>query len=96
VEALPDAGSIPAASTITLFEKMNRKRRKRVPDTRSETDTGLLAAYLSDPIALWQDGEHEALEALYAQPDGMYANRHVEPRRSEAGTAEGKDDSLPF
>jgi len=79
-----------------MGRKKRRKRQRRVSDTAAETDPGLRAAYLSDPIALWQDGEHEALDALYAQPDGMYANPHLEPRPSEAGTAEDEDDSLPF
>ena len=79
-----------------MGKKKKRKRQRHVSDTAAETDPGLRAAYFSDPIALWQDGEYGALDALYAQPDKEHTDGHVEPKPSETGVAQDEDDSLPF
>lgn len=65
--------------------KKKRKRRRKQPPPES-VDPGLMAAYLSDPIALWQDGQYEALEALYASdccPDPD-VTKHVDPDADDA------------
>jgi hypothetical protein len=64
-------------------KKKKRRKKKDVP----EVDPAVLASYYSDPIALWQDGEYEALEALYTQADSPL---------SGTGRAKGGDDSWPF
>jgi hypothetical protein len=46
------------------------KRRRRVPIAAAETHPGLLESYQADAIALWQDGEYWALDALYVDPNG--------------------------
>lgn len=81
-----------SAEEKAMSKKRRRRRRKEPP----ETDPALLETYLSDPITLWQDGEYEALDALYAQPNKEHTDRHVEPKPTETEVAQDEDDSLPF
>lgn len=83
-----------------MGKKKRRKHYKQVSDKAADTEAGVLAAYLSDPIALWQDGDYEAVDALYA-PGGLYGGPPMEPvERKGTETAitedEGEDDELPF
>ena len=80
-----------------MGKKTRRKRRGPPRTTPPETDPGLLATYLSDPIALWQDREYEALDALYAQPDGPpAASDDVKSGPAGADRTQGDDDEIPF
>lgn len=63
-------------------------------DKRAETDPGLLAAYLSDPVALLQDGQYAALDALYAEEEETCANSDAEPGQTEPSALE--DGDIPF
>ena len=64
------------------------KRKKRQREKRSaEKESGLGEAYLNDPIALWQDGEYEALDALYAERESDDGEVKSEP--SKRRTTEG-------
>jgi len=64
---------------------------------RPETDPALREAYLSDPIALWQDGEYEALDRLYRQSETVDTDTPAEPKPSETGTEQDEDDDpIPF
>jgi hypothetical protein len=73
---------------------MNKKRRRRRGKGVSEIDSALRASYLQDPIALWQDGECEILDALFAHEE-EYASPPI-VQRSEVGTTKDRGDSLPF
>ena len=71
------------------------KRKKRQRGKRSsEKEAGIREAYLSDPIALWQDGEYEALDALYAERECEDDEVDSDPNRRRS--TEGDSDELPF
>ena len=80
----------------SMGKKKKRRHRRRSSDTAAEMDSALLAAYLSDPIALLQDGDYEALDALYANEDAFGAEDAETPLAPEEDTSIADDDLLPF
>lgn len=71
------------------------KRKKRQREKRSsEKESGIREAYLNDPIALWQDGEYEALDALYTERECDDGEVDSDPNKRR--TTEDDSDELPF
>jgi len=79
-----------------MHKKKRRRRAKNDRKTFTAPEPGLLETYLSDPIALWQDGEYEALDALYARPDGGIEGKDMNDSFCGIDIGKDGDDSIPF
>ncbi len=73
---------------------MGKKNKRRHTKRSPEEEAGIRAAYLGDPIALWRDGEYEALDALYANEEG--GNTKAGSAPSSQTRSEYDLDDLPF
>jgi hypothetical protein len=79
-----------------LAGKQRKSRKSRARRKEEEEAAALRRSYLSDPIALMEDGEYEALDRLYAEGGAFGDFVRLSSVPSEPGPTEPEPDDLPF